>query len=120
MKDLFDSYDRNQIHSTPGVRTDLFRRNLDQVKITDFFGNVQSVEIGGDGQVIDQDLLGQQKLNSQHPKLEGNDTVIAFKRDTLEVASHGFEVKVQDGHVWIKGVSVIACIILWIAAKKML
>jgi phosphatidylinositol glycan class K len=119
MKDLFDSYDRNLIHSTPGVRTDLFRRRLDEVKITDFFGNVQSVEIGGEGEVIDEDLLGQQRLNSQ-PKLEGNDTVIALNKDTLEAGSHGFEVKVQDGHVWVKGVSVIACVILWIAAKKML
>jgi len=120
MEDLFDSYDRNQIHSTPGVQTDSFHWSLDQVKITDFFGNVQSLEIGGEGQVIDQDLLGQQKLNSQHPKLEGNNTVIAFKRDTLEEASHGFEVKVQARNVWIKGVSIIACIILWIVAKKML
>ena len=47
MKDLFDSYDRNLIHSTPGVRTDLFRRRPEEVKITDFFGNVQSVEVGG-------------------------------------------------------------------------
>jgi len=70
------------------------------------------MEIGGEGQVIDQDLLGQQKLNSQQPKMERNDTVIAFKRDTLAGASHSFEVKVQDGNVWIKGVTVIACIIL--------
>ena len=112
MQDFFDSYNRNQIHSTPGVQTDLFHPNLDQVKITDFFGNVESVEIGGEGQVIDQDLLSQQKLNSQQPKLERNDTVIVFKSDTLEGASHSFEVKVQDGNVWIKGVTVIACIIL--------
>ena len=118
MKDLFDSYDRNQIHSTPGVRTDLFRRRLDEVKITDFFGNVQSVEMGGEGEVIDEDLLGQQRLSSQ-PKLEGNDTIIALKKDTWEVGSHGFEVKVQEGNVWAKGAAVIACIILWVAAKKL-
>jgi phosphatidylinositol glycan class K len=49
MKDLFDSYDRTKIHSDPGVRTDLFRRNLDEVLITDFFGNVQNVEVDGQG-----------------------------------------------------------------------
>jgi len=119
MKDLFDSYDRNQIHSTPGVRTDLFRRRLDEVKITDFFGNVQSVEMGGEGEVIDEDLLAQQRLSSQ-PKLEGNDTIIGLKKDSLEVGSHGFEVKVQEGNVWVKGAAVIACIILWIGAKNML
>lgn len=117
MKDLFDSYDRNLIHSTPGVRTDLFRRRLDEVKITDFFGNVQSVEIVGQEEVINEDLLGQQKLTSQ-PSLEANDTVILVKKDTLEVGSHGFEVKLQDGNVWVKGAAVMACIILWIAAKR--
>jgi GPI-anchor transamidase subunit K len=117
MKDLFDSYDRNLIHSTPGVRTDLFRRRLDEVKITDFFGNVQSVEIGGQDEVINEDLLGQQKLTSQ-PSLEGNDSVILVKKDTLEVGSHGFEVKLQDGNVWVKGAAIMACIILWIAAKQ--
>jgi GPI-anchor transamidase subunit K len=118
MKDLFDSYDRSLIHSTPGVRTDLFRRRLDEVKITDFFGNVQSVEIGGQGEVISEDLLGQQKLVTE-PTLESNDTVILVKKDTLDVGSHGFEVKLQDGNVWVKGAAVTACIILWIAAKRL-
>jgi len=118
MKDLFDSYDRRLIHSTPGVRTDLFRRRLDEVKITDFFGNVQSVEVGGQGEVINEDLLDQQKLVTE-PTLEGNDTVIMVKKDTLDVGSNGFEVKLQDGNVWVKGAAAIACIILWIAAKRL-
>lgn len=50
MKDLFDSYDIEKIHSTPGVRTDLFNRRLDEVLITDFFGNVQNVEVDGEGE----------------------------------------------------------------------
>lgn len=118
MKDLFDSYDRNLIHSTPGVRTDLFRRRPEEVKITDFFGNVQSVEVGGEGEVIDGDLLGQQELTSQ-PSPQGNETVPVMKRDTLNVGSHGFEVKQQEGNVWIKGGVVIACIILWVVAKRL-
>ena len=50
MKDLFDSYDTRKIHSDPGVRTDLFNRALDEVLITDFFGNVQNVEVDGSGE----------------------------------------------------------------------
>ncbi|KAI5846796.1 peptidase C13 family-domain-containing protein [Tricharina praecox] len=50
MKDLFDSYDMYKIHSDPGVRTDLFNRALDEVLITDFFGNVQNVEVDGSGE----------------------------------------------------------------------
>lgn len=45
MQDLFDSYNPAIIHSTPGVRTDLFHRSLDSVRITDFFGGVAQVEL---------------------------------------------------------------------------
>jgi phosphatidylinositol glycan class K len=45
MQDLFDSYDPAAIHSTPGVRTDLYHRQLDSVRITDFFGGVAQVEL---------------------------------------------------------------------------
>ena len=31
LQDLFNSYNPNLIHSTPGVRSDLFRRPLDKV-----------------------------------------------------------------------------------------
>ena len=124
MKDLFDSYDRNLIHSTPGVRTDLFRRRLDEVKITDFFGNVQSVEIDGEREVIDEELLSEQNLSSDiTPTEEGvlgkvNSTVAVPKRETLHMRNHRFEVKLQDGNAWIKKAAVIACILLWIAAKR--
>lgn len=118
MKDLFDSYDRNLIHSTPGVRTDLFRRRLDEVKITDFFGNVQSVEIGSQGDTIDEDLLTQLS-NATSPRIEDNETSVVVKRDTLDVGAHGYEVKLQQGNVWVRTVAVIGCIILWIAAKQL-
>ncbi|PWO00449.1 hypothetical protein FA09DRAFT_186432 [Tilletiopsis washingtonensis] len=45
MQDLFNSYDPARIHSDPGVRTDLFRRPLDSVRITDFLGGVSQVEL---------------------------------------------------------------------------
>ncbi|KAJ2963060.1 hypothetical protein NQZ79_g1889 [Umbelopsis isabellina] len=45
LQDLFNSYDAEKIKSTPGIRSDLFRRPLDQVRVTDFFGSVQSVEL---------------------------------------------------------------------------
>ena len=43
IQDLIDSYTLEDIHSHAGVRTDLFKRNLSDVLITDFFGNVQNV-----------------------------------------------------------------------------
>ena len=119
MKDLFDSYNRDLIHSTPGVRTDLFRRRLDQVKITDFFGNVQNVEIGAQGEIIDEDLLVKQSLTQQTSR-PGSDCVgVVVPKDTLGVGSHGFEVKLQDGNIWLKFAAVMACIAFWFAAKQL-
>ncbi|KAK9456725.1 peptidase C13 family-domain-containing protein [Dipodascopsis uninucleata] len=48
MQDLFNSYDPMSIHSHAGVRTDLYPRNLSEVLITDFFANIQAVEIDRD------------------------------------------------------------------------
>ncbi|CAO1620052.1 unnamed protein product [Parajaminaea phylloscopi] len=37
--DLFEAWDPNELHSDPGIRTDLFHsRPLEDVKLTDFFG----------------------------------------------------------------------------------
>ncbi|KAJ7359741.1 peptidase C13 family-domain-containing protein [Mycena albidolilacea] len=44
--DLFATYDFAKIHSEPGVRSDLFKRPLADVRITDFLGGVSQVEVG--------------------------------------------------------------------------
>ncbi|KAI1004151.1 GPI-anchor transamidase [Podosphaera aphanis] len=46
--ELFDSYDESKIHSSPGVRWDLFsggKKNGRERLVMDFFGNVQNVEV---------------------------------------------------------------------------
>lgn len=46
--DLFDSYDYEKIHSNAGVRYDLFPGGAEAARsrlITDFFGNIQNVEV---------------------------------------------------------------------------
>ncbi|KAF5356891.1 hypothetical protein D9756_006422 [Leucocoprinus leucothites] len=45
MQDLFNTYNPDKINSHPGVRSDLFRRPLDQALITDFFGGVAQAEV---------------------------------------------------------------------------
>ncbi|KAL9092756.1 MAG: hypothetical protein Q9159_000654 [Coniocarpon cinnabarinum] len=50
--DLFDSYDEGKIHSNPGFRYDLLEGGADVARsrlVTDFFGNVQNVEVDGTG-----------------------------------------------------------------------
>ncbi|KAM5545767.1 hypothetical protein V8D89_000805 [Ganoderma adspersum] len=45
MEDLFNTYDPVKIRSHPGVRSDLFRRPLHDVLVTDFFGGVSQAEV---------------------------------------------------------------------------
>lgn len=45
MQDFVDAYSFEVCHSTPGARTDLLRRPIDKILMTDFFGGVSSVEL---------------------------------------------------------------------------
>lgn len=62
--DLFDSYDYEKIHSDAGVRYDLFHGGAEAARsrlVTDFFGNVQNVEVDdairARNTTLDEDLL---------------------------------------------------------------
>lgn len=44
MQNLFDTFSFEVIHSTAGVRSDLFQRPLNETLLTDFFGGVSEVE----------------------------------------------------------------------------
>ena len=59
--DLFDSYDFDKIHSNAGVRYDLFPGGADGARsrlITDFFGNIQNVEVDRDASSsLDEQLI---------------------------------------------------------------
>lgn len=76
--DLFDSYDFEKIHSDPGFRYDLFPGGADAARsrlITDFFGNVQNVEVDrAKDSALEEDLLGLSKkiaeLRRKHDELQ--------------------------------------------------
>ncbi|KAK8144622.1 glycosylphosphatidylinositol anchor biosynthesis [Beauveria asiatica] len=63
--ELFDSYDFDKIHSNAGVRYDLFPEGAAGARsrlITDFFGNIQKVEVDrAQDQVLEEDLVGLSK-----------------------------------------------------------
>ncbi|KAM7200800.1 peptidase C13 family domain containing protein [Rhypophila sp. PSN 637] len=62
--DLFDSYSYEKIHSNAGVRYDLFPGGAEAARsrlLTDFFGNVQNVEVddgSAKNSTLEEDLLG--------------------------------------------------------------
>ncbi|KAI5951953.1 GPI8 [Candida jiufengensis] len=63
MNKLFDVLTFENVHSHAGIRTNLFKRDINKVLLTDFFGNVQNVLVDDEGS--DKDVL--------------NSTVKAFK-----------------------------------------
>jgi phosphatidylinositol glycan class K len=66
LKDLFNSYNPTFIHSTPGVRSDLFPRPLDKVLVTDFFGSVQNVELTGQQyNISNSDIINETTISDE-------------------------------------------------------
>jgi glycosylphosphatidylinositol transamidase (GPIT) subunit GPI8 len=63
--ELFDSYDYEKIHSHAGVRYDLFPGGAEGARsrlITDFFGNIQNVEVDRDSSSsLDEQLIALSK-----------------------------------------------------------
>ncbi|CUM63995.1 uncharacterized protein PRCAT00001583001 [Priceomyces carsonii] len=45
---LFDVYTYENVHSNPGIRTDLYQRDIALVRLTDFFGNIQNSIVDSD------------------------------------------------------------------------
>jgi len=133
MKDLFDSYDKNKIHSDPGVRTDLFNRNLDEVLITDFFGNVQNVETDGLGEEtkwkVDVSELSRLASNITLPGRKGASSRSANRdtgateivKPTMPATRKVSAFKVEEKGSWtqsVVGVSALAlCAAAWVGGS---
>ncbi|KAH7042345.1 peptidase C13 family-domain-containing protein [Linnemannia elongata] len=101
LKDLFDTYDYNLLQSTPGVRDDLFDRPLDEVLLTDFFGNVQNVELTESKEVnnslteADPALVDSDPMFIEDPQAE---TTSSLKQSVpwSQEQSHTFEIGNPD------------------------
>jgi len=135
LADLFNSYDSNKIASTPGVRTDLFKRDLKDVLITDFFGNVQNVEVDGDGMKLDEDLLAlargmganitesqwKEAMNGAKGHLLDQKVVTPIKS---KLRSRGNAVKVLEvDEDWTRkvvgGGALVVCLIVWMIGSAL-
>lgn len=79
MADLFESYTFEKVHSNAGIRSDLFKRDLDKVLITDFFGNIQNVQVDN----VEDDILELSKASIQeHPSAEAHE-VLSSDSDSI-------------------------------------
>lgn len=63
VEDLFSHTTPNLVISTPGVRSDLFKRDPKKVLVTDFFGSVHSVEMSNSSAV---DLVQETVCRGEH------------------------------------------------------
>jgi GPI-anchor transamidase subunit K len=89
--ELFDSYNYEKIHSNAGVRYDLFRGGEGAARsrlITDFFGNVQNVEVDrAQNLTLEEDLLELSKTIALLRQREAEEDAARKEGKTEDAAS---------------------------------
>ncbi|GAN05226.1 conserved hypothetical protein [Mucor ambiguus] len=105
LQELFDTYDPVKIASHPGIRSDLFNRPLNKVKVTDFFGNVQNVELTKSRYPLVQqedavnDAVPEDSFSTDQQSYNTTDTT------TSKHLHHSFLVeKKTNSHYWVQSV----------------
>ncbi|KUI63752.1 GPI-anchor transamidase [Cytospora mali] len=126
--DLFDSFTYEKIHSNAGVRYDLFPGGEDASRarlVTDFFGNVQNVEVDGTKNItLEEDLLALSKHIAELRKRVDEADEAALKNATQgekKRESNGIKVKsakpLTEDNWWAKkllGAAILGgCVSLW-------
>ncbi|CAK7265099.1 glycosylphosphatidylinositol anchor biosynthesis [Sporothrix epigloea] len=142
--DLFDSYDYEKIHSHAGVRYDLFHGGAPEARsrlVTDFFGNVQNVEVdgvsGSDGRnsTLEEDLVSlsrtiaelRKRADKQEKskdmaavaKAPSSNASMAKQAAIAPVAQHTIQSAkpLTDDNWWLKKVigamTLAGCALLW-------
>jgi len=125
--ELFDSYTYEKIHSHAGVRYDLFRGGAEAARsrlITDFFGNVQNVEVDNTKNTsLEEDLLSLSRtiaafrqIAEEEEAAQKNATAAASK-PVAHQKKIQFAKPLTDDNWWTKkifGATALAgCAFLW-------
>ncbi|KAF8455237.1 hypothetical protein BDZ91DRAFT_852795 [Kalaharituber pfeilii] len=120
------------IKSAPGIRTDFVERKLDEVLINDFFGDVQNVEVDGDGTRMHEDLVALSRLAANLTAQYGPDAewTAMDEKMTKGASSSTFVhkkirmMRVEEKNSWgravIGGGALMACAIAWAASSDRL
>ncbi|RSL47838.1 GPI-anchor transamidase [Fusarium sp. AF-6] len=128
--ELFDSYDYDKIHSHAGMRYDLFPGGAENARsrlITDFFGNIQNVEVDSAGNLtLEEDLLAlskkiavlRQKEAEQAKEASQEGSASAAASAPTEPAKRVQKAKaLTDDNWWTKKVvgatALAGCALLW-------
>ncbi|KAG5980133.1 glycosylphosphatidylinositol anchor biosynthesis [Claviceps digitariae] len=101
--ELFDSYDYEKIHSHAGVRYDLFPGGATEARsrlITDFFGNIQNVEVDRDASSsLDEQLLSLSKTIALLRQKEAEEFAARHKNATTSAPAGAGGVSGDDSVV---------------------
>lgn len=111
--DLFDSYTYEKIHSNAGVRYDRFPGGEEAARsrlVTDFFGNVQNVEVDGTkNTTLEEDLLALSKhiadlrlRADNQDKAEKKNTTQADNREKTSEHRIQYAKPLTDDQWWLK------------------
>lgn len=81
MDKLFDVYTFENVHSTPGIRTDLLKRDPKNIKLTDFFGNIQNVIVDD----VETDILSgfetTKEVEANNTRVRSTPSKLTFEED---------------------------------------
>ncbi|KAJ7060858.1 peptidase C13 family-domain-containing protein [Mycena amicta] len=119
MADLFASYDRDKIASDPGVRSDLFKRPLSDVRLTDFLGSVAHVQaeiVDGTDIEVESIEWPAEEVVDMEPRLQQ-----ANKTKTAPARTHWDSQTPADGWRTVRawaGVLLLLALVGWAGVRK--
>jgi phosphatidylinositol glycan class K len=134
MGELFDSYDSAKIHSDAGIRYDLFEGGEERARsrlVMDFFGNVQNVELQGEGRnetqwkeelaAIDKMILNAKKKHNESLNVRSQAQHIVEEFKPVQSTRREGAVKVDEEQGWNKqlvgAVTLLGCAGVWLAGS---
>lgn len=134
MGELFDSYDSAKIHSDAGIRYDLFEGGEERARSTlvmDFFGNVQNVELQGEGrnetqwkeelEAIDKMILDARRKHNESLNVRPHAQHVVEEVKPAQSLRNEGAVKVDEEQGWNKQVvgvaALLGCAGVWLAGS---
>jgi phosphatidylinositol glycan class K len=136
MGELFDSYDSAKIHSDAGIRYDLFEGGEEAARnrrVMDFFGNVQNVELAGEGgrknetqweedlKALDKMILEARRRHNETLNVKPQAEHVVEEAKPVQSLRREGAVRVDEEQGWDKqivgAVALLGCAGVWAAGS---
>jgi phosphatidylinositol glycan class K len=136
MGELFDSYDSAKIHSDAGIRYDLFEGGEEAARnrrVMDFFGNVQNVELAGEGggknetqweddlRALDKMILEARRRHNETLNVKPQAKHVVEEAKPIQSLRREGAVRVDEEQGWDKqivgAVALLGCAGVWAAGS---